>query len=168
MAHSPPGSSVHGILQTRILAWVNMPFPRKSSLPRDETCISMSVALAGGFFTTRATWEDQFHILLITNLYMDFLGDSEVKNPCANAENTGDTGSIPGSGRSPWGGNGKPFQYSCLDNPMDRGAGGLHSMRLQRVRHDWAPAQTLHTLLLIFFKTICSILSQQSQSFIHH
>ena len=47
----------------------------------------MSVALADGFFTTRATWEHQFHILLITNLYMDFLGDSEVKNPCANAEN---------------------------------------------------------------------------------
>ena len=45
----------------------------------------MSVALAGGFFTTRATWEDQFHILLITNLYMDFPGDSEVKNPHANA-----------------------------------------------------------------------------------
>ena len=36
--------------------------------------------------------------------------------------NAGDTGSIPGSGRSPEGGNGSPFQYSCLENPMDRGA----------------------------------------------
>ena len=42
-----------------------------------------------------------------------------VKNPPAN---TGDPGSIPGSGRSPGGGNGSPLQYSCLENPMDRGA----------------------------------------------
>ena len=42
-----------------------------------------------------------------------------VKNPHANA---GDAGSIPGSGRSPGGGNGKPLQYSCLENVMDRGA----------------------------------------------
>ena len=36
--------------------------------------------------------------------------------------NAGDAGSIPGSGRSPGGGNGNPLQYSCLENPMDRGA----------------------------------------------
>ena len=37
--------------------------------------------------------------------------------------NVGDPGSIPGSGRSPGEGNGNPLQYSCLENPMDRGAG---------------------------------------------
>ena len=42
-----------------------------------------------------------------------------VKNPVANAE---DAGSIPGWGRSPGRGNGSPLQYSCLENPMDRGA----------------------------------------------
>ena len=42
-----------------------------------------------------------------------------VKNPPAN---TGDAGSIPESGRSPGEGNGNPLQYSCLVNPMDRGA----------------------------------------------
>ena len=42
-----------------------------------------------------------------------------VKNLPANA---GDAGSIPGSGRSPGGGNANPFQYSCLENSMDRGA----------------------------------------------
>ena len=42
-----------------------------------------------------------------------------VKNPHANAGDAGDTGSIPGSGRSPGGGNGNPLQYSCQDNPMD-------------------------------------------------
>ena len=46
-------------------------------------------------------------------------GDSVVKNLPVNA---GDLDSIPGSGRSPGGGNGHPLQYSCLENPMDRGA----------------------------------------------
>ena len=42
-----------------------------------------------------------------------------LKNPSANAQ---DRGSIPGSGRSPGGGHGSPLQYSCLENPMNRGA----------------------------------------------
>ena len=45
-----------------------------------------------------------------------------VKNPSANSGDTGDVGLIPGLGRSPGGGNGKPLQYSCLKNSMDRGA----------------------------------------------
>ena len=47
----------------------------------------------------------------------------------ANAENTEDTGSIPGSGRSPGGGNSNPLQYSCLENPMDRGNWRVSSPR---------------------------------------
>ena len=46
---SPPGSSVHGICQARILEWVAFPFSRASSQPRDHTHVSIS---AGGFFTT--------------------------------------------------------------------------------------------------------------------
>ena len=53
---------------------------------------------------------------------LDFPGDSVVKNPPANAEVARDMGSIPGSGRFPVVGNSKPLQYSCLENPMDRGA----------------------------------------------
>ena len=45
-----------------------------------------------------------------------------VKNPPANAGDTGDLGSIPGSERSLGGGNGNPLQDSCLENPMDRRA----------------------------------------------
>ena len=45
-----------------------------------------------------------------------------VKNLPANAGYIRDAGSIPGSGRSPGGGLGNPLQYSCLENPMDRGA----------------------------------------------
>ena len=51
-----------------------------------------------------------------------FTGALVVKNQPADAGDTGDMGSIPGSGRSPGGGNGNPLQYSCLENLMDRGA----------------------------------------------
>ena len=55
---SPPGSSVHGMLQAGILEWVAMPSSRGSSWPRDLFPASlMSPALAGRFFTTSATWE---------------------------------------------------------------------------------------------------------------
>ena len=53
---------------------------------------------------------------------MDFPGGSVVKNPPANAGDTGDRGSVPGSGRSSGEGNDNPLQYSCLGNSMDRGA----------------------------------------------
>ena len=53
---------------------------------------------------------------------MGFLGGSIVKNLLADAGDVGDTGLIPGSGRSPGEGNGNPLQYSFLGNPMDRGA----------------------------------------------
>ena len=53
---SPPGSSVHGILQARILEWVAFPFSRGSSQPRDQTQVSR---IAGDFFTIWATREDQ-------------------------------------------------------------------------------------------------------------
>ena len=45
-----------------------------------------------------------------------------VNYPTANAGDARDAGSIPGLGRSPGGGHGNPLQYSCLENPMDRGA----------------------------------------------
>ena len=51
--------------------------------------------------------------------YRGFAGGSDSKESAFNA---GDPGSIPGSGRSPGEGNDNPLQYSCLGNPMDRGA----------------------------------------------
>ena len=51
-----------------------------------------------------------------------FPGGSVVKNPPVSAGDAEDEGSISGSGRSPGGENGNPFQYSCLGHPMDRGA----------------------------------------------
>ena len=62
-----------------------------------------------------------------------FPGGSEVK---AFASNAGDPGSIPGSGSSPGRGNGNPLQYSCLENPMDRGAwkATVHGVVTSRTR----------------------------------
>ena len=50
-----------------------------------------------------------------------------------SACNAGDLGSVPGSGRSPGGGQGNPLQCSCLENPMEKEPGGLQSMGSHRV-----------------------------------
>ena len=68
---------------------------------------------------------------------------SEVKNPPANAGDARDTVWIPGSGRSPGVGNGNPLQYSCLKNPIDRGAWwatdhGIAKSRTQLSAHTFA------------------------------
>ena len=65
-------------------------------------------------------------------LYSQVPGFIVVKNPPSSAGNAEDTGSAPGLGRSPGEGNGHPLQYSCLGNPMDRGALWGH----KRVGHD--------------------------------
>ena len=60
-----------------------------------------------------------------------------VKNPPANAGDARDAISIPGLGRFPGGGHGNPFQYSCLENPMDRGAwwATVHGVTKSRSMH---------------------------------
>ena len=65
-----------------------------------------------------------------------------VKNPPANAEARGDAGSIPGSGRSPGGGNGNPLQYSCLENSMDR---GVWRATIHGVARSWTRLSDLST-----------------------
>ena len=106
--------TVHGILQARILEWVAYPFSSGSSWPRTQTGVS--------------------HIISQYKLYQDIeysflcytLRASQValvvKNSSANAGDIRDACLIPGLGRSPGEGNGNPLQYSCLGNPMDRGA----------------------------------------------
>ena len=77
-------------------------------------------------------------------IFRGFSGGSLVKNLPANA---GGVVSIPGSGRSPGEGNGNPLQYSCLRNPMDRGAwwATVHGVT---VRHNLANE---HTIFEFFF-----------------
>ena len=68
------------------------------------------------------------------DVMMFFLGGSDVKESACNA---GDLGSIPGLGRSPGEGCGKPLQYACWRIPWTEKPGGLQSMESQRVGHDW-------------------------------
>ena len=67
--------------------------------------------------------------------YLGFTQSSVGKESTCNA---GNLGSIPGSGRSPGEGNGNPLQYSCLENPMDRGAWQATVPGVARVRQDLA------------------------------
>ena len=80
----------------------------------DYTSLTISSAMCEGFNFSMflsmpiITWASQ--VVLV------------VKNPPANAGDVREVGLILGSGRSPGGGHGNPLQYSCLENPMDRGA----------------------------------------------
>ena len=76
--------------------------------------LSSSAAAAVAWYVVCSPWLDS-GLLLAT---LGFPDGSEGKESTCNA---GDLGSIPGLGRSPRGGHGNPLQYSCLENPMDRG-----------------------------------------------
>ena len=67
-----------------------------------------------------------------------------VKNPPGNTGDLRDTGSIPGSGRYPGGGNGNPLQYSCLENSMDREAwwATVHRVAQSWTRLKWVRTHT--------------------------
>ena len=84
------------------------------------------------------------HSAIYIHIYIWLPGWHSGKEFACNAEDLGDTGFIPGSGRCPGGGNGNPLQYSCLGNPTDRGTWQAQSMRSQRVGHNWACTHT-HT-----------------------
>ena len=92
--------------------------------------------------------------MILTSKYeqQGFPGGSVVKNLPANAGDAGDMGLIPGSGRSPRGGNGNPLQYSCLENPWTEEPDGLQSMGSQRVRHNQATECNTHTMYISVMK----------------
>ena len=74
---------------------------------------------------------DLFLFIHFSAYFISLSPGSVVKNLPAN---TGDAGSIPGLGRSPGEGNGNPLQYSCLENPMDR---GVWQATVQGVTKSW-------------------------------
>ena len=79
------------------------------------------------------------HDLLIKQQYVvgGFRGVPNDKEPTCQCRNIRDTGSIPGSGRSPGGGHGNQLQFSYLENPHgQRGLVGYNPQDSQRVRHD--------------------------------
>ena len=76
---------------------------------------------------------------------MGFPGGSLLKKLPANAGDIRDSGSILGSGRFPGEGNGKPLQYSCLENPMDRGAWWATVRRVAKSQTRLKQLRMLHT-----------------------
>ena len=66
--------------------------------------------------------QGRLKVLILVTGDIGFPGGIVVKNPHATAGGARDTGSIPGSGKSPGVGHGTPLQYSCLENPIVRGA----------------------------------------------
>jgi len=76
------------------------------------------------------SWNGRLYAFIWASLMAQLVGK---ESTC----NVGELGSIPVLGRSPGGGHGNPLQYSCLESPMDRGAGRLLSMGSQRDGHDW-------------------------------
>ena len=90
-----------------------------------------SVWLEWKVMASKHTHSDYF---MFTIYYNGFPGGSDSKESACNA---GDPGSIPGLGRSPGEGTGNPLQYSCLQNPLDRGGWRATVHWLQRVRQDW-------------------------------
>ena len=79
-------------------------------------------------------YNTRIYILKTLQLNKGVPGGSVVKKPFPNAGDSGDMGSIPGSGQYPRVRNANLFQYSCLENSMHRGVCGLQSMGSQRVR----------------------------------
>ena len=113
-----------------------MPSSRGSSRHRDQTHISY-VSCIGR--------QDLLHTSnLISWASQVVVG---VKNRPANAGDIRDSGSIPRLGRSPGGGHGNPLQYSCLENPMDRGA---WQATVHRVADSNVTEATQHTHTILF------------------
>ena len=158
MDYSLPGSSIHRIFQARILEWVTLPSFRGSTWPKDRTHISYISCIGRRFLYHEHTWE-----VPISYLQTEDPRQTMVKIPVQVQENlclswkTGrgrefsltspwvlfrshqckrSTHSGQESvGRSPGAGNGKPLQYPCLENPMDRGAWWA---AVHRVTKSWA------------------------------
>ena len=77
-----------------------------------------------------------YHLSSILEYFITPIRHSHSSVSKESAYNAGDPGSIPGSGRSPGEGNGNPLQYSCLENPMDRGALQAIVHEVSRVGYD--------------------------------
>ena len=93
---------------------------------------------------------------------MGLPGGTVVKNSPSSAGDVAEVGSIPVSGRSPGGGNGNPLQYSCLENPMDRGAWwatvhGVTKSRTQLNTHTQTHWLNSYTSLFYFGWWLCRL-----------
>ena len=119
------------------------PVPFQKALSLTTSCLSLTLCFGHVDLCTLGMWDHLSNtsnfssalssILDLLSHFSASLVNQVVKNPPANA---GDMGLIPRLERSPGGGNGNPFQYSCLENPMDRGAWLATIHEVAKVRHD--------------------------------
>ena len=95
---------------------------------------------------------------LYVSINVGFPGGSDGKESACNA---GDLSSIPGLGRSPGEGNGNPLQYSCLENPMDRGAwkATVHAVTNSQTQLEWPTLLHFHMYLLIMIMMMTLIVT---------
>ena len=98
-------------------------FKRKTDLPRKKECciLGLTTTTTHSWFSSQLTCPADFRFTSTHNC-MSYQLALVVKNSPANAGDIRDEGLILGLGKSPRGGHGNPLQYSCLENPMDRGA----------------------------------------------
>ena len=152
---SLPGSSVHGILQARVLERVAISFSRGSSWPRDQTWVSHIVDRHPNLWATReALMRLQWRIRwrrdrLHTPVLLGFPGKE-------SACNAGDLGSIPGLGRSLGEGKDYPLQYSGLENPMDYIGGHKESDMTEQLSLEWRRYTQFINCFLIYSIQACS------------
>ena len=96
---------------------------------------------------TCSCWVGRFSNSFMFDLILSyFILLNSGKEPPASGGDTGDTRSIPGLVRSPAGRHGNPLQFSCLKNPMNRGAWQATVHGGHRVGHDWSDLACIHTL----------------------
>ena len=147
--YSLPGSSVHGILQARILEWVAISSSRGSSWPRTEPVSVTTPALAGGFLPTRPTWESESDSVMSDSLWPHGLNSTQ--NSLGQNTGVGSLSLLQGI-FSTQGLNWNLlhcrqilYQLSCeerLANPMDRGA---WKTMVHRVTKSWTQLKWLST-----------------------
>ena len=106
--------------------WSGLPFPSPGYLP-NPGIEPRSPALQADSLPTELQGKPHFVLIL----YSSFPGGARGKEPTCQWGDIWDVGWIPGLGRSPGGGHGSPLQYSCLENPIDRGAwrAAVHGVR---------------------------------------
>ena len=128
---SPPGSSVHGFSQARILQWVAISFSRGSSQPRDRTWVSHTAGRHFTFWATREALKDGItHSKKAHTNVFNWQNQIYIKNPSSKSlknvvfsllSSVSHVCSVVSDSLQPHG-NGNTLQYSCLENAMDGGA----------------------------------------------
>ena len=134
---SPPGSSVHGISQARILEWVAISSSRGSSWPRDQTHDSCVSCTAGRFFTTEPLGKPYSSI----GIKQWVCVRDKTQRQCVSYQCCGKQFALSSEADT-------PLQYSAWKIPWMEEPGRLQSMGSLRVGHDWATSLSLFTSML--------------------